>query len=77
MGFASTWLAERALFPSFINEAPDKKTGIIVVVPAYDEPEITRLLDSLSKCDEPVCKVEVIIIVNAPENASEECHRNN
>lgn len=77
MGFASTWLNERALFPQIINEAPDKQTGIIVVVPAYNEPDVIRLLESLLLCDSPGCKVEVIIVVNAPEDASEECIRNN
>ena len=43
MGFASTWLEERALFPELINEAPDKQTGIIVVVPAYNEPGIVKI----------------------------------
>jgi hypothetical protein len=69
MGFASGWLNERALFPEFINEAPDKNTGIIVVVPSFDEPGITVLLDSLAACNEPECRVEVIIVINAPADA--------
>jgi hypothetical protein len=77
MGFASTWLEERALFPELINEAPDKQTGIIVVVPAYNEPGICKLLDSLILCSEPICKVEIIIVVNAPENAEKESIENN
>jgi hypothetical protein len=77
MGFASTYLAKRAIFPQTIKEAPDKHTGIIVVVPAYNEPEICKLLDSLLLCDEPECKVEVIIIINAPADASEESIENN
>ena len=77
MGFASTWLDERALFPEFIKEAPDEDTGIIVVVPAYNEPGITELLNSLASCDEPDCKAEVMVVVNAPANASEESIRNN
>ena len=43
MGFASAYLEERALFPELIKEAPDKNTGIIVVVPAYDEPGISKI----------------------------------
>ena len=43
MGFASAYLEERALFPEIINEAPDKQTGIIVVVPSYDEPGICQV----------------------------------
>jgi hypothetical protein len=77
MGFASTYLDERALFPEIIKEAPDKQTGIIVVVPAYNEPGICELLDSLALCSEPGCNVEVIIVVNAPADAVKENIENN
>jgi hypothetical protein len=77
MGFASVYLEKRALFPEIVKEAPDELTGIIVVVPAFNEPGITRMLDSLLACVEPECKVEVLIIVNAPENSSVECIENN
>jgi hypothetical protein len=70
MGFAAAWLNQRALFPELIKEPVDDQTGIIVVVPAFDEPEIVRLLNSLNSCTRPDCKTEVIIIVNAPANAS-------
>ena len=77
MGFASTYLTERVLFPEIIKEAPDKQTGIIVIVPAYNEPGINKLLDSLLLCSEPECKVEVIIVVNAPAEAVKESIENN
>ena len=77
MGFASAYLEERALFPQKIEEAPDNDTGIIVVVPAYNEPGIVRLLDSLIGCSEPKCRVEVIIVVNAPADATPESLENN
>ncbi len=77
MGFASAYLEERALFPELIKETPPENTGIIVVVPSYNEPDITDLLDSLALCQEPVCKVEVIIVVNSPAEASEDSLRNN
>lgn len=73
MGFASAWLDARALFPEFITEAPYEETDIIVVVPSYAEPGITAMLDSLAECNEPSCRVEVIIIINAPADAPEEC----
>ncbi len=69
MGFASQWLNERALFPELIHEAPDINTGIIVVVPSFNEPGITVLLDSLAACKEPDCGTEVIIVINAPADA--------
>ena len=77
MGFASGYLQDRALFTEIIKEAPDKNTGIIVVVPAYDEPGITNLLDSLALCINVPCAVEVLIVVNAPQDASAESIRNN
>ena len=77
MGFASDWLNDRALFPVLIKEAPAENTGIIVVVPSYDEPAITDLLDSLAMCYKPDCNIEVIIIVNAPSDAGSESLKNN
>ena len=77
MGFASAYLEERALFPEIIKEAPDKNTGIIVVVPSYDEPGIAKLLDSLALCSTIPCRVEVLIVVNAPGDASADSIRNN
>jgi hypothetical protein len=77
MGFASVYLEERALFPVLIKEAPSENTGIIVVVPSFNEPEITDLLDSLAICLKPECRIEVIIIVNAPAGASSESILNN
>lgn len=72
MGFASAYLDERVLFPQWIEEAPDKDTGIITVVPAYNEPGTISLLNSLAGCTEPKCRVEVIIVINAPPGASPE-----
>jgi len=77
MGFASSWLKDRALFPELIKEAPSADTGIIVVVPSFDEPGITGLLDSLASCVEPACNVEVIVIVNAPDGADVQSLKNN
>ena len=77
MGFASGYLEQRALFPEIIIEKPDKNTGIIVVVPAYDEPGISGLLDSLAQCNQIHCRIEILIVVNAPDDASAESIRNN
>jgi hypothetical protein len=77
MGFASAWLNQRALFPEFIEETPDCNTGIIVVIPAFDEPSIIPLLNSLNSCPAPECRTEVLVIINAPGNASDESIRNN
>ncbi|MGB8490626.1 MAG: hypothetical protein WCE64_06165 [Bacteroidales bacterium] len=77
MGFASAYLKEKTLFPELIPEAPDKGTGIIVVVPSCNETGIVDLLNSLDTCDRPLCSAEVIIIVNAPGDATKETEANN
>ena len=77
MGFASSWIISRTLFPEFIKEAPDSNTGIIAVIPSCNEPAITSLLDSLEACIRPSCNVEVIVVVNAPADAGEDITTNN
>jgi glycosyltransferase involved in cell wall biosynthesis len=77
MGFASAYLETRALFDQKIAEAPDRDTGIIVVVPAYNEPDIICLLDSIADCTEPECRVEVIVVINTPDDATPENIENN
>jgi glycosyltransferase involved in cell wall biosynthesis len=77
MGFASAWLQSASLFPEFISEAPHPGTGIIIVIPSYNETGITNLLGSLENCREPDCKTEVIIVVNSPPGAGSGILANN
>lgn len=69
MGFASAWLADNAIFPRLIEADPFAGTGIIVVIPAYGEGDISSTIKSLSECKVPPCRCEVIVVVNAPQNA--------
>jgi hypothetical protein len=71
MSFASAYIEKNVLFPQLIiDEMPDANTGIIVVIPSYGEPDINRVIDSLMQAEKPECNVEVIVVVNAPQNAS-------
>jgi glycosyltransferase involved in cell wall biosynthesis len=77
MSFASAWLDQRALYPQFIPEPPAEETGIIVVVPTYNEEGIASMLHSLHDAERPRCKAEVIVVVNAPAEAQESHLLNN
>lgn len=77
MGFACDYLNDRTLFPQLIEEAPREETGIIVIVPSFNEPDILTVLNSLESCSVPPCGVEVLIIVNAPSGADTEQLNNN
>ena len=67
------YLRERTLFPPLIDEAPADQLGLAVVIPAQDEPELVKSLESLAHCQDPDDSVEVIVVVNTSEADSEEC----
>ena len=72
MDFASPYLEKQTGFEPGIPEIPDPDLGFIVVVPCYDEPGLVHTLESLWSCHRPGSAVEVIVVLNAPENASSE-----
>ncbi len=51
--------------PPVIHAKPNPKTGLFVVIPCYDEPDLIQSLESLLKCTPPSCPVEVITVINA------------
>ncbi len=69
--FAKKYIQENAVLPR-IPEKPDEQLGIIVVIPCLREPEVVATLDSLHDCEQPVCQVEVIVLINHSEIAPPE-----
>ncbi|HOP04140.1 MAG TPA: glycosyltransferase family A protein [Tenuifilaceae bacterium] len=59
-------------FKPSVAEAPNINLGISVVIPSYNEPSLWRSLQSLASCEKPSCSVEVLVVVNYPENSAEE-----
>ena len=49
-----------------------KRSSIFVVIPCYNEPDITTTLNSLADCTPPGAKVSVLIVINSAEDAPEE-----
>jgi hypothetical protein len=56
---------------------PDPGLFIIVVIPAYNEPDLERSILSLMEAEPPGCQWEIIIVVNEPENCPEAHHIQN
>ncbi len=54
-----------------IDKSPKEDLGLIVVIPCSNEPDLISSLKSLKNCKRPKCSVEVIVIINASEIASE------
>jgi hypothetical protein len=57
---------------AMISSPPDFDCGMIVFIPCFREPEILLTLDSLEKCTSPRQKVEIIVLLNHSETASDE-----
>ena len=69
--FADNYLLKNNRIP-LIKSAPDANCGIIVVIPCFREPDVTETLISLNNCNPAYSKIEVIILINQSEAASEE-----
>ncbi len=65
--------------PALIGCQPAPRLFNVVVIPCYDEPEeeVAATLDSLTACTLPQRDVEVILIINAPEDADPAVVRHN
>ena len=59
-------------FPeSLIHSRPSSNLGIVVTIPAFNEAETIKSIDSLLACDLPQSDVEILVNVNFSELASE------
>lgn len=69
MDFISSYLESKTRDKSLFVNIPQENTGIIITIPAFNEPGIIFTLNSLLKCKKPPCNVEVMVLVNAPPDA--------
>lgn len=60
-----------------IETRPDPNTGIIVVIPCFDEPDLISSLASLKDCVLPEKVVEVIVVINSGEHHSQQIKEQN
>ncbi len=67
MGFADNYLNKQNKAFFFEPDCAEIIPEMIVVVPCYNEPELTYTLESLIACKKPVCNVEVMVVVNDSE----------
>ncbi len=70
MEFTSQYL--NGQLDAFYFEAPDASAmSLIVVIPCYDEPELSATVRSLAACDNPGEEVGIVVVVNSQVNAPE------
>ncbi len=63
------YLERRQFYPLSVAAEASPRLGMAVVIPCFDEPDVGPVLESLAACDAPGCDVEVLVVVNAPEDA--------
>lgn len=61
------YLQKRTLYPALIKDPPSPELATVVVIPAYDEPDLINSLQALANCRPPNSKVEVIVVINDSE----------
>ena len=71
MNFAESYAARYSVAPKIFNDNPRSDTGIIVVIPCYDDDFVFKTLQSLDSACKPQCSVEVIVVVNSAEDTSD------
>ena len=63
---------QQALFPGF---TPSEDLGMIVVLPAYKEPQIEIALEALNNCSFPSKDILILILINEPKDVEHEVQR--
>ena len=71
------YLAKFGYRPISIKQSVEQGLNMVVVIPAYNEPDLIKTLQSLEKCEKPDRPIEIIVVFNHPENASSEIKHQN
>lgn len=67
-----SYLDKHAIYPPLIETPPNEDLSLVIVIPAYDEHEWQKTLQSLHDCDSPIGSVEVILLINDSEKDASE-----
>ncbi len=73
----SVYFERYAYTDQLIQEPPSDNLGMVITIPCYNEPELTKSLASLAYCHPGRVDVEVIVVINHSEDASEAIKKQN
>jgi hypothetical protein len=71
MNLTKVYLAKHSFRPS-IDAEPNAGLNLCMVIPCYNETGLISSLESIWNCARPAMTVEVIVVINSPENCSSE-----
>lgn len=72
-----SYLNKYAYRPSSVNHQLTTNINAVVVIPAFNEPDLIKTLHSLELCVMPQKPVDVIVVFNHPENSSDHIKKQN
>ncbi len=70
----NSYLRKYGYIEASVDSQPEQGLGIVVVVPACGETDILHTLSAIYNCHRPPCPVEVLIVINASEDADLQIH---
>ncbi len=70
MGFADYYIKKNEGF-YFFNPPELPVCNMVIVIPCYDEPEISKTIHSLFNCENPGCHVALFVVVNSSIDSPE------
>lgn len=73
----NTYLEKHRFCERQIRDSVSKDTGIIVVIPCYNEPAFLKTLQSIFDCERTKHSVEVIVVINSGEQDDEKVLKQN
>lgn len=65
MKFGDVYFNRFQTHEPYLMESPDPRLGYAIIIPCYNEPDITTTLQSLWLCQRPEWPLEIIIVVNS------------
>ncbi len=71
MSFANTYFKRFKTEKELISEKPETDLFLSIVIPAFNENELCKSLQSIKNCELPEKSVEVIVVINSSKNTEE------
>ncbi len=63
-----SYFQKHALYPPFVQKLPPADLDLIVVIPAFNEPELVHAVQSILSCQRNDICIEIIVVLNYPDS---------
>jgi hypothetical protein len=73
--YADVYFQKQPLYKRLIDEEPAADLGLIIIIPAYNENNLTEALEGLCCCEMPAYSAEVLVLINYPDNCCVEIEK--